>query len=322
MTDVDPGKCVICGYRKIPIEITSIPYPLCVHCNSKELNNMLWATLRETEEDLARSETIDCEGNPLFSFIADLGALGTAHHFLNRFKDVIALMARQVATEGKIVFKELLHSMGTGNIWERAHLLRNFLDLLVDTNLITIRESLIEGKIAKKYVVEQDSLLTKISSTAEEESLLQRAATFGFGYATLRGMEITINSAKTKGKLSLEERDGILKLYPTTRDGRVLVLKEFTAPLIYVFMTWAEGKNQFSEYELMRFLSARGISGKRFDRIKNRLISVLPGTFHKLVTYETVYLERIPTVRFNINSEYVRLRDDRIRNRARQRERL
>lgn len=321
MTDLDPGKCVICGYRKLPVEVDSIPYPLCSHCNSKEFSNMLWATLKEVEEDIAKSETIDCEHNPLFSFIADLGMLGTAHHFLNRFKDMIALMARQVATEGKIIFSELLHRISCKNILARVHLLRSFLDLLVDTNLITIKERIVDGKIAKRYEVEKDSLLMKISATAEEESLLQRAATFGFGYATLRGIEITINSAKSKGKLTLEDRDGILKLYPKTKFGQLLVLKEFTAPLVYIFSMWAKGKDQFSEYELISFLNVRGVSGKRFDRIKNRLISVLPGTFHKLVTYETVYLERVPTVRFNINLEYVRLRDSRIRLRARLRER-
>lgn len=313
---LEPSKCVICSYRKYSIEVKSIPYPLCSYCDRIDEDNMLWALLREAEEDFTKCNVIDCEGNLLFSFIADIGSLGIAHPFLARFKDVMAMMARQIAMKGKIVFRELIQPLGSGSLERRVFSLRDFMEMLADVGLIKFEERPLGGR---RPIVESNSLLAKVSSTVEQDSLLQRASTFAFGYAILRGIEVTINSVKKKGYLDINHREGIARLYPVTKNGKLMVLKEFTAPAIFLVNEWKRGRNEFSEHDLTRFLANRGITGRKFIRIRERLTSVLPGSVQKLVKHEIVP-GSVPYYRFKYNPEYNRLRE-RLRERARQRER-
>src|SRR5207249_5827695 len=112
--------------------------------------------------------------------------------------------------------------------------------------------------------------ISKVAATTEaalalENPSLDRAAAFTLGFVTLHAMKNTLDLVRKNGKLYYGE--ALTRLYPIDKNGRVMVVKGFTAPVAFILGRWARQIDQFSEYDLQRYLANRGLVGRNFHKV-------------------------------------------------------
>ena len=76
--DLDLHKCLICGLRLLPHE-----KGLCSHCGDPRTRETIIELWRIVTTELSGRETIDVT-EAVFSFLQNIGALGTIHPYLKR----------------------------------------------------------------------------------------------------------------------------------------------------------------------------------------------------------------------------------------------
>lgn len=305
--NVPGNRCIICGYRKTVSELAD-EIPLCSWCGGR-FHTVLGSFLEILQSELDSAEFIDCENNPFFSFVADLGIFGTSYHFIASMRHMLGLMVNKIAQSGQVKLDRLWRVAGLRNV-------RVILALLKEVGLIDIKD----GSTPEDYVITmaQDELLGKIRSTAEADPELNRASTFLLGYSILRSIDKTIDLIKKQGFLSIG--DGITKLYPVTRKNKVMILKGFTAPLSFVFGWWANESDEFTDLEIHRFLSNRGVTGRNVYKVEQWFTQYQPGSIHRLFTFTTVDMGGVLVTKFKYHESYQKMRE-RTLERLRERER-
>jgi len=300
--NVKGDRCIICGYKKWSSK-EDMDKPLCLWCGDPLFYAVLDEVIQQLDSEIESSPIIDCNTNPLFSFVADLGMLGTQHNFLASLRDVLGEMVRQVAAEGRAAFDELWSASKLKHIYQ-------FLSLLQDIELVNIDAEAEE-------VRPKSSIFQKVATITEVDARFKRASTFVLGYVTLKAIEKTLELVQSNGELHYGE--GMTKIYPIDRNGRILVLKGYTAPISFIFGTWARGRNEFDDGFLHGFLSNRGIGGREYVKVKNWFTSSRPGSVIGLYTFQTILgVNGFPVYAFKLDPEYQQIRD-RILERARER---
>jgi len=326
LTEVENHKCIVCGYKKIGVERNDLP--LCGWCNNPKFLNLLAATTRETDEAVQKANFIDTTNDPLFSFIADLGMLGSEHPFMASLRQVLGEVIRQVSGKG-ITDVETYAGKDTINMEDlygavRFRYMPRFLGLLRELNLIEFETEEVDGRnILRRVKIPEGSLIQKIAATAEsasgmEDPKLTRASAFTLGYITLKSIEKTLEILHQKGKLHYGQ--ALTKFYPIDKNNRIMVVKGYTAPIAFIFGWWASKGIQFTEYDLQRFLGNRGLMGRQFRRVVNWLGGGHPSSVQVLYKFETITMNGVPVLRFTLNPNYDALRE-RILERERERER-
>lgn len=305
IVNVKGNRCIICGYKEWSSK--DMDKPLCLWCGDPLFHAVLNEVIQQLDSDIESSSIIDCNTNPLFSFVADLGMLGTQHNFLASLRDMLGEMVRQVAAEGHVAFDELWSSAKLKNIYQ-------FLGLLQDIELVNID--------AKAEEVRPKSpIFQKVATVTEVDARFKRASTFVLGYVTLKAIEKTLELIQNNGELHYGE--GITKMYPVDKNGRILVIKGYTAPISFIFGMWAKGTSEFVDRLLHDFLSRRGIMGREYVKVKNWFTASRPGSVIGLYTFQTILgVNGFPVYAFKLNPEYQQIRDrilERARERVRQR---
>ncbi len=327
MEPLDDYKCVICGYRKMGVEAKN-GVPLCGYCYDPKFFAILSETVADLDEQISQATFIDSTRNPLLSFVADVGMMCSEHNLLTSLRVVLGQVIAQVGEKGITDLGEVVgrDSFDIADLYGVARFrdVARFLGLLKEFGLI---EFVTEEEDGKKFIRRikptEGKLISKIAATSEaagsaETPSLDRGAAFTLGYVTLQAMKKTIELVRQNGKLYYGE--GVTKLYPIDKNDRIMVIKGFTAPVAFVLGRWAREIDQFSEYDLQRYLGNRGLTGRRFHRVVNWLSGGHPSSVHVLYKHQPILLNGVPVLQFTLNREYVRLRE-RIQGRIRDRER-
>lgn len=303
---IDGAKCIICGYRKRDFEQKHLPEPLCSFCANPRFMAVLEEVIQQLDDEINGSILLDCDANPLLSFVADLGMLGTQHPFLASMRKVLGELVRQVSAEGIAEVDQLR--------WSGARFRQTVLvlGLLLDLGFISLEE---ENTIVRPI----NPVFRKVATATEVDARLERASTFILGYVILKTIDRTLHLIKEKGTLYYGE--GITKIYIRDKRDRVMILRAYTSLISLIFGTWALGKNEVDESFLHLFLSNRQVTGRDYFSIKNWLTGSMPGSVIALYTFETHNgVNGFPVCVFKLNPEYQRIRD-RILERIRERER-
>jgi len=300
-------RCIICGYRKLDTEQKHLAEPLCGFCANPRFMAVLDEVIEQLDNEIEGSTIIDCDSNPLFSFVADLGMLGTQHPSLASMRKALGQLVRQVAAEGMAEVDQLR--------WSGARFRQTVvvLGLLHELGLISFEQ---ENRVVKPTTL----LFSKVATATEVDARLERASTFVLGHVILKAINRTLHLVKEEGRLYLGE--GITKIYPRNKEDRVMIFKGYTALISLVFgYSWALGRNEIDESFLHLFLSNRGVTGRDYFTMKNWLTGSQPGSVIALYTFETHKgVDGFPVCVLKLNPEYQRIRD-RILERVRERER-
>jgi len=326
---LDDYKCIICGYRKMGVEAKN-GVPLCGYCNEPKFYNILAETVADLDDQVSQATFIDSTKNPLLSFVADIGMMCSEHNFMTSVRTVLGQVLTQIGEKGitdagKVTGRDSIDIADFYGV-ARFRDIARFFGLLSELGLIEFETEEVEGKkFVRRIKPTEGKLITKVAATSEaagsaEVPTLERGAAFTLGWVTLHAMKNTIELVHKNGKLYYGE--GLTKLYPIDKNNRVMVVKGFTAPVVFILWYWARQMDQFSEYDLQRYLGNRGLSGRRFRRIVAWLSGGQTSSVHVLYKHEPVLLNGVPVLRFTLNREYVRMRDrilQRIRDRERER---
>jgi hypothetical protein len=315
MQRVTNDRCIICGYRKLPMETLTERQPLCSWCNNPNFKRMIRAFVDIVDENVTAASYIDCDpkSNAVFSFVADLGTLGLEHPFLITFREVLGKLTSQVSRQSRISTQQLL----------QIARFRYFMKPIIFLGRLGIVNIILDNQ--KNFVgidIPPDSIIRKISASIESnpsESNKLRASRFLLGYIFLKAIDLTLSLIEQqKGVLNVGE--GITILYERG------ILKDFTAPIALVFGMWAIGSKAyfpaFPERKVRDFLCQRELAGRKIERVVNRITSDQPGCENCLLEKleETINQYGDREYLFEFRASYVRERE-RVYDRARERER-
>jgi hypothetical protein len=272
---------------------------------------MLNALDQEMTEQVNTAPLIDCEDNDLFRFLADLGELGASHPHLTLVRDVIGTMLMNIQGQGRVDYYLLRSRVHT----PRLYTILFYLQELGLVRLIT------EGSRGapirlREVLIPQGTLIQKAFMSLEAFSAWEehREPNLILSYIVIKGLVETLKIIEMRGgPPSLGE--GITRLYAVS--GKVIIPKQFTAPLLYILGSWAQGHDEFTETDLTRFLAARGFTGSERDRVVRIIAGTQPGLQHTIYRLERFsYGDQAFFFRFVLNPRFRNLRD-RVRLRVR-----
>lgn len=303
---VPKDRCIICGRRfGEPRE-----KPLCNWCGTSKFYEVLSSVVDVLDSQLAESERIDVDDNPLFSLVADLGMLGSKHPLMAMPWKVISSIITELAgrASSEVDINKLWNAAGLRNI-------HDFLELLLEQNLITLDEH------RETVKTSMNSIFHKAYADLEIKPRFNRSTAFILGYITLKSMKETLEKINSNGTLLCGE--GITKLYSISIDEndkvRIRMPKSYLATISFVFGSWAKGWDEFSELELHKFLASCGITGREYRYVVGMLTGASSAVHGLYKEFKPEVLGRKPIYRFKLSDEYVRVRE-RIYERMRERE--
>lgn len=311
---IENRRCLICSYyKKYSDELSAYPIPLCHWCAGTTFSTMLKALVEEMLDQCKSVPLLDCAGNDLFRFLSDLGELAASHPHLQVVRDIISTLMMNVYGQNRITYFTLISRLPShlrGRLVTTLAYLENLqlLDLVKSTDrdgyTVIDEVTLPAGSIFPKA-------LTTIEASGTWEE--RREPNMLLSYILLQGIAETLELIESQGYLEVGQ--GVTRLYVV--NGRVLVPKQFTAPLVFILGHWATEQDEFSEDNINQFMSLRGFNQRDRNRIMQFIAGVQVGLSHTI--YRT---ERVPTgdgsysFRFLLNPQYKLLRE-RLRTRAR-----
>jgi hypothetical protein len=311
---IDSNRCIICSYRKkTSDELMQYPYPLCQWCAGPNLYGMLVSLNDEIKAQVEAEPMLDCINNDLFSFLSDLGELAASHPHLQVARDIIGVLLMNVLGQNRIDYLTLANQLPRSL---RSRVVTT-LFYLRDMHLIDLTtEESDEGiAIITEITITSDGLFQKAFRTIQASATWEthREPNLILSYILIEGIVQTLDIIQSQGNLEMGQ--GVTRLF--VNKGKILVPKQFTAPLVFILGAWASQRDEFSEDTLIGFLGLRGFNKKERNRIMQFIAGISVGCSHTL--YRT---ERTPTghgiqsIRFLLNPKYQNIRD-RIRSRAR-----
>lgn len=291
--------CMICGYRYTEKDV-------CDWCNDDRFVNVIKALDEEISSSIETYDVIDVKNNPLFSLVADVGILGVKHPLLSMPYKILSKLMLEVGRGRRYVNKGVLR-FGQRDI-------EPFLYALKSLGLVDFKD---EGVV----YVPDTSILLRLKIEADVDPKRNPVTAFLIGYITLKKILETILLFREDKKI--EFGDGVTCFYSiSVRDGgyKFIMPKSFMSSFSFIFGYWARGAIEFSELDIKKFMTSRGITGKEFSEIIGLLSSSvgIPHAFYERINVEKI--GKITIYRFRLNKEYERLYL-RIRERTRALER-
>jgi hypothetical protein len=270
---------------------------------------MLYAFAEALSQDMASEPLLDCDHNDLFRFASDLGELAASHTHLQVARDTVGAIIMNVKGQNRVDYYTIL-----GHV--KASRLIPILSYYEQLGLIKLQfEDAKYGLRLETIDVPSDSIIQKalVSMEATEQWQEHREPNLILAYVMIRGLSEALQAIDEKGTIELGE--GITRLYVV--NGHVYIPKQFTAPLVFILGSWANGENEFTDTKLNSFLTARGLSSYERDRVMRVIAGTNPGIQHTIYRTELFsYGEGPKSFRYVLNPRFSKLRD-RFRSRMR-----
>ena len=270
---------------------------------------MLGALDQEITREVESTELLDCDSNDLFRFVSDLGELAAAHPHLQIARDIVGTILVNIRGQRRIDHYALRSKLPPGRLFPILF----YLDELQYIKLET--EETTEGLKVGDAVIPKGGIIDKayIAIEASDKWKEHREPNFVLASMLIRGLAQSIGLIEANGRLDLGQ--GITRVYVS--NGYVYIPRQFTAPLMYVLGSWANGRNEFTESDINPFLTARGIGIKEREKIGRVIGGVNPGLQHTIYRVEAFsFGSGIQSFRYILNPVFANLRE-RLRERER-----
>jgi len=283
--------------------------PICEWCSGASTSGLLSAFDQELTREVESTELLDCDNNDLFRFASDLGELGASHVSLQVVRDVIGGILVNIKGQNRVDYYTLRTKT------EPTRLVQ-ILWYLNELGYIEVKTKQIPDGLAIDYIViPRNGLIDKafVAMEASDQWKEHREPNFVLACVLIHGLAQTIALVENTGTITFGQ--GLTRIYVS--NGHIYIPKQFTAPLMFVIGSWANGHSEFTEVEINQFMTARGLGHKERDRVNRVIGGMNPGvqhTIYRMETYSPGTGSR--SLRFVLNPRFVALRD-RLRDRMR-----
>ncbi|MFW9888862.1 MAG: hypothetical protein ACFFER_11790 [Candidatus Thorarchaeota archaeon] len=304
---LDAKKCIICSYRKKErSELIQYPVPLCHWCSGTNLVNMLRAFRDEIIEECLSEPLIDCTNSDLFRFLSDLGELAASHPHLQVIREIISTLIMNIGGQNRLDYMTFVGKLPP-KVRKRLVTSLFYLQEMGLVNLVTELNE--EGfTIINEVELPADSIIRKALTTIESSGIWEerKEPNVILSYILIVGLADTVELIDEQDGLEIGQ--GITRLYAV--NGRILVPKQFTAPLVFILGNWAREVDEFTQDNILAFLSLRGFNSRDRNRIMQFIAGVKVGLSHTIFR-----MERYPSgngthaYRFSLNPKYKQLRE-------------